>query len=87
MYADYVVTLRIIWPCSLPKMSKIRAALLKLLALMRGPMAHPVVLCASHLNFVLNFVKQFAPLLTYVAALPCEIWYRPNGWDVNSHAM
>jgi len=37
MYADYVVILRIKWPCVLPKIVKIRAALLKLLAEMCGP--------------------------------------------------
>jgi len=37
MYADYVVMLRIKWPCFLPKLVKIRAELLKLLAEMRGP--------------------------------------------------
>jgi len=37
MNADYVVILRIKWPCFLPKIVKIRAALLKLLAEMRGP--------------------------------------------------
>jgi len=37
MYADYVVMLRIKWPCFLPKTVKIRAAFLKLLAEMRGP--------------------------------------------------
>jgi len=37
MYADYVVMLRIKWPCFLSKLVKIRAALLKLLAKMRGP--------------------------------------------------
>jgi len=36
MYADYVVILRIKWHCFLPKIVKIRAALLKLLAEMRG---------------------------------------------------
>jgi len=37
MYADYIVMLRIKWPCFLPKTVKIRAALLKLLAEMCGP--------------------------------------------------
>jgi len=37
MYADYVMMLRIKWPCFLPKIVKIRAAVLKLLAEMRGP--------------------------------------------------
>jgi len=37
MYEDYVVMLRIKWFCFLPKIVKIRAALLKLLAEMRGP--------------------------------------------------
>jgi len=37
MYADYVVVLRIKWLCFLTKIVKIRAALLKLLAEMRGP--------------------------------------------------
>jgi len=36
MYTDYVVMLRIKWLCFLPKIVKIRAALLKLLAEMRG---------------------------------------------------
>jgi len=35
MYADYVVKLRIKWPCFLPKILKIRAALLKLLVYYR----------------------------------------------------
>jgi len=39
MYADYVVRLRIEWPCFLPKIVKIRAAVLKLLAEMCGPVA------------------------------------------------
>jgi len=37
MCADYAVMLRIKWPCFLPKIVKIRAALLNLLAEMRGP--------------------------------------------------
>jgi len=37
MYADYIVTLKIKWPCFLPKTETIGAALLKLLAEMRGP--------------------------------------------------
>jgi len=37
MYADYFVMVRIKWPCFLPKIVKIRAAVLKLLAEMRGP--------------------------------------------------
>jgi len=37
MYADYVVMLRIKWPCYLPNIMKIQAAILKLLAEMRGP--------------------------------------------------
>jgi len=37
MYADYVAMLRIKWPCFLLKIPKIRAAYLKLLAEMRGP--------------------------------------------------
>jgi len=36
-YADYVFLLRIKRPCFLPKILKIRAALLKLLAEIRGP--------------------------------------------------
>jgi len=36
MYADYVVMLRNKWPYFLPKIVKIRAALLKLLAEMCG---------------------------------------------------
>jgi len=37
MRADYAVMLRIKWLCFLPKILMIRAALLKLLAEMRGP--------------------------------------------------
>jgi len=37
VYTDYVVILGIKWLCFLPKIVKIRAALLKLLAEMRGP--------------------------------------------------
>jgi len=37
MYADYVVMLTIKWPCFLPKIVKIRAAYLRLLAEMHGP--------------------------------------------------
>jgi len=42
--ADYHVMLRIKWPCFLPKIVKIRAALLELLAEMRERfhLAHPV---------------------------------------------
>jgi len=36
-YADYVVMLRIKWPRSLPRIVKIRAAFLNLLAEMSGP--------------------------------------------------
>jgi len=44
MYADYVVVLRIKWPCFLSKILKIRAAILKL-AEMRGTfnLAKPIV--------------------------------------------
>jgi len=36
MYKDYVVTLRIKWPSFQPEIAKIRSALLKLLAELRG---------------------------------------------------
>jgi len=53
MYADYVVMFSIKMPCFLPKILKIRAAFLKLLAEMRGPvyLADPV----EHLVFI-NFL-------------------------------
>jgi len=54
IYAVYVLVLKIKWSCFLPKIVKIRAELLKLLAEMRGPLAHPVAYMGDCLSLFNN---------------------------------